>query len=96
MARNARFNVPTLPAITPGTLNAASRASIQNQANVPLLVMATATNVQPADTTGAIVIPPWAGVMDALLAELFPGVAGAAWLWLARDYNAGTVFVSHD
>lgn len=68
MARNARFNVPILPTMTPGTLNAASRATIQNQADVPLLVMATATNVAPAETTGAIVIPPWAGVVARLSA----------------------------
>jgi hypothetical protein len=63
-------------------------------ATAEIFVKATANTTAPTDQTGAMRYGPGQGERNVLLADLFPGVTGAARLW-AYAPSGVSVLVSH-
>jgi hypothetical protein len=67
--------------------------TFQNRAGYPMFVKGTTGATAPTDATGAIRYNPGQGEVNALMIDLFPGIA-AVRLW-ALSEQANDVMVSH-
>lgn len=93
----ARNTVVDLPAATWVQLTDAdvSAASFQNRGGLDIYVAATAGTTAPSDLSGAVLFRPGLGVESGTaLADIWPGVSGAARLW-AYAPAGGAAWVSH-
>jgi hypothetical protein len=70
-----------------------SSITFQNRAGYPMFVKGTTDTTAPTDATGAIRYNPGQGEINALMQDLFPGIA-AVRLW-ALSAEANDVMVSH-
>ncbi|MCL4066815.1 hypothetical protein M3484_09540 [Pseudomonas sp. GX19020] len=77
------------------TSAAVTALRLQNRGLDPLEVQATAGTVEPANAMGALSLGYQEAILpDRPLAQLFPGVTGAAHVWVWSP-SGGEVSVSH-
>jgi hypothetical protein len=93
MARNDDVTL-TARQWTQITNDDAPAITFQNKGGYHALVKATVDTTAPTDFSGAIRYNPGQGEKNALLDDLFPGLAAPVRLWAWSD-EAITVFVSH-
>ena len=82
----------------PTLLNATAVTAlrVQNLGDQPVRLVATATTTPPTVFTGALQLEPYgAFAADYTLAQIFPGVASAAYVWAWPLNNDCVLSVSH-
>jgi hypothetical protein len=73
----------------------ATAIRVQNLDNTPLMLLATSDSTMPTNDGGAIILHSKETLAaDMTLAQLWPGVTGAARVW-AKSSQAANVSVSH-
>lgn len=82
----------------PTLLNATAVTAlrVQNLGNQPVRLVATATTTAPTGFSGSLHLGPDEAIAaDITLAEMFPGVASAAYVWAWPLNNDCVLSVSH-
>jgi hypothetical protein len=82
----------TWKALTSGTITA---GRFTNLSGAPVWLQATAANTAPTSRVGAVPLQPGLSIAaDLTLAQMFPGVTSAAYLWGYCEMG-GSMSVSH-
>lgn len=93
MARNTTLTLPANDWLQITNANVTA-LTFQNVGPYGLAIKATVDETEPSDIVGALRYAPGQGERSVLLADLFPGIDGAARVW-AYCESPSSVFVSH-